>query len=135
MAKGGPITLTVHGLSFFGGEVDGGGVFAEKFSAFIKVLANHACAATNGGERRHQFIIDGLAKNTATAVLREHEYVGSISTRSSSTASIALEEIRNDTPAAAFAPREFARHVVALNRDAGKRFEFWRSQIRRRARR
>src|SRR6185312_9623263 len=122
MAASGHITLTIHGLADFHGEVDGE-VFAEKFGAFMRGLG--LADEIANGERRHKFVITDLVKNTATARLAEYQTKsGGPATRSGVGAyEGAVDEIRRNTATARLLPMEFVRSVVALNRGVGQRFE------------
>lgn len=122
MAKDGKLTLTIHGLEAFHGDVDGE-VFAEKFAAFIRGLAV-ADAAANG-ERRHKFVIADLVKNTATATVSERTYKTGAATQSGMDFYKAgLNEIRLDSPAARLLPIELVQTIATLNRGVHKKFEF-----------
>ncbi|MCF6367245.1 hypothetical protein [Rhizobium halophilum] len=121
MGEGGKITLTIHGLAAFHGEVDGE-VFAEKFSAFMRGLASADEAAN--GERQHKFILTDLRKNTATAELLERQ----TKTSDDSFSGVAffvegVEEIRANSRKARSLPLKFVENVVALNKGVGRRFE------------
>lgn len=123
MRKDGNLTLTIHGLADFNGEVDGE-VFAEKFSAFIKGLA--ISDETANGERRHKFVIAALIKNTATASIAEYQTKsGGHPTHSGiDYYEAGVEEVRLDSPAARLLPLELVRTIVTLNKGVGQRFEF-----------
>jgi hypothetical protein len=122
VARDGKLTLTIHGLEAFHGDVDGE-VFAEKFSAFIHGLAAADKAAN--GERRHKFVISDLVKNTATATVSERGYKSGVFSRSGiAFYEAGLDEIRLDTPAARLLPLELVQSVATLNRGVHKKFEF-----------
>lgn len=122
MAESRDITLTIHGLVEFNDEVDGE-VFAEKFSAFMRGLAASDIAAN--GERRHQFIIGDLRKNTATAQIKERKIkVAAITYSSAGYFEDAIEEIRRDSQPARLLPLEVVKSVVTLNKGVGRSFEF-----------
>lgn len=122
MTKDGNLTLTIHGLEAFHGDVDGE-VFAEKFSAFIHGLAIADRAAN--GERRHKFVIADLVKNTATATVSERTYRSGAPTRSGiAYYEAGLDDIRLDTPAARLLPVELVKSIATLNRGVHEKFEF-----------
>ncbi|AVF03904.1 MULTISPECIES: hypothetical protein [Devosia] len=122
MADGRDITLTIHGLVEFNDEVDGE-VFAEKFSAFMRGLAASDIAAN--GERRHQFIIGDLRKNTATAQIVERKNkVAAITHSGASYFEQAIDEIRRDSQPARLLPLKVVESVVTLNRGVGRSFQF-----------
>lgn len=122
MADDSKITLTIHGLVEFHGEVDGE-VFAEKFSAFIKGLTVSDEAAN--GERHHKFIVADLKKNTATATVAERPFrTGEAVQSSVDYFEAGINEIRADSAVARTLPETFVRSIVRLNRDVAKRFEF-----------
>lgn len=125
----GEITLTIHGLDAFNGEVDGE-VFARKFSAFMKGLALADLMAN--GERRHQFMISALVKNTATASVAEREFkAGPPRVSSVGKYEDSIEEIRRDSAAARLLPSDFVRTVATLNKGVGSKFEFGEIKIAR----
>jgi hypothetical protein len=122
LSDGEKITLTIHGLVDFHGEVDGE-VFAEKLSAFIRGLAIADTAAN--GERRHKFFVADLVKNTATASLQERLFrTGAENHSGIEYFGEGVDQIRGDSQSARLLPEKFVSEIVKLNRDAEKKFQF-----------
>lgn len=118
----GDIILTIHGLDEFNRDVDGE-VFAEKLNAFIKSLIAADIAAN--GKRRHKFLISALAKNTATAGIREQVAIkGGPANSGVDFYGHGLTAIYDDSPDARHLPKEFLRPIALLNRSVGDRFAF-----------
>ncbi|KPL53608.1 hypothetical protein ABB55_16455 [Prosthecomicrobium hirschii] len=116
------ITLTIHGLDTHNQDVDGE-VFAKKFSAFLKALAAADIAAN--GKRRHKFMVSALAKNTATAAVRERIAVhGPVPGSSVAYCADGITAIYEDRPSARRLPKDFLKPIAALNSGVGETFAF-----------
>lgn len=129
MADENKITLTIHGLQAFGGEIDAE-VFAEKFTAFLKGLASSDEAAN--GAKVLKFILSDLRKNTATAVLSERQAKPTSEPINSGIDFFAdsLSLIRENSPKARRLPKLLVEQVVLLNKGVTKRFEFGEIKFR-----
>lgn len=121
MSDGDELTLTIHGLDAFNGDVDGE-VFAQKLWKFIRAL-NEADKAANG-KRRYKFLITDLQKNTATASVREQLGSGGSAPADSSFDYFekGVQAIYADAPAARRLPHVFVRLIVDETKHVGDTF-------------
>lgn len=121
------LTLTIHGLDIFNGDVDGE-VFARKFFKFMQGLAE-ADKATNGS-RALSYLITDLARNTATARVREQITQRDTGARSGIEFYAAgVQAIYEDAPSARQLPRQLVKYVLDVTTDVGKGFA--RGEIKR----